>query len=117
MPTNEYNKSRLVALWEEAASDLGLEIVTPFELTLASGARILVPVLVHHFGALKGMLVLSDYSLIRSVIEEITQAGYGFSVLSEPNEARVYVRVDYIKLLMDWGWAGPESSKPLWLNP
>ena len=107
--------SRLPAKWEKAASDLGLEIVSPFELVLASGTSIQVPVLLRRFGASKGMLLLSDFSLISDWTDEIDEAGYGFSVLSEPGITNAYVREDLIEVLRDWGWAGPPEDQPPWL--
>lgn len=107
--------SCLPALWKEAAKDLGFEIVSPFELVLGSGARIRVPLLVRHFGAAKGMLILSDYSLVACWIDEIQRTGYGFSVWSEPDPGAEYDRAGFIEAFLDWGWAGPKSGKPSWL--
>lgn len=109
-------ESRLPTVWKEAAGDLGLKIVTPFELDLPSGARIRVPLMVRHFGAREGMLVLSDYSLVSAWIDEIGQAGYGFSTLSEPRTDEVYSREEYIEVLMDWGWTGAEGERPTWCD-
>lgn len=108
--------SRLPALWKEAADDLGFEVVSPFELVLGSGVRIRVPLLVRHFGATKGMLILSDYAAVANWIDEVQQAGYGFSVWSEPDPEASYDRAGFIEVFLDWGWAGPESEKPAWLR-
>ena len=110
------SNSRLPALWQEAADDLGFEVVSPFELVLKSGVCIRVPLLVRHFGATEGMLILSDYSLVASWIDEIQQAGYGFSVWSEPDPGARYDRAGFIEIFLDWGWAGSESQKPEWLG-
>ena len=111
------SNSRLPALWKEAADDLGFEIVSPFELVLGSGTRIRVPLLVRDFGAVKGMLILSDYSPVASWTDEIQHAGYGFSVWSEPDPGAEYDRAGFIEVFLDWGWAGPESGRPKWLTP
>ena len=109
-------ESRLPAEWREVANDLGLEIVSPYEVILPSGSRIRAPVLVRHFGGPKGMLVVADYSesLRTGWAEEAVQAGYGFSVLGEPSDE--YDRDVFIEVLSDWGWHGPESERPAWLT-
>ncbi|CAN5259272.1 hypothetical protein BH23VER1_BH23VER1_32570 [soil metagenome] len=110
------SNSRLPALWKEAADDLGFEVVSPFELILKSGACVRFPLLVRHFGAIEGMLILSDYSLVSGWIDEIQEAGYGFSVWSEPDLGALYDRAGFIEVFLEWGWAGPESETPAWLR-
>jgi len=108
--------SRLLQVWEVAAEDLQIEIMSPFFLSLPSGAHVEVLVLVKKFGADKGMLVLTDYSEIEYYINELENEGYGFSVFDEPREDESYSRKDFIELLEDWGWSGNEVSKPKWLK-
>ena len=108
-------ESRLPAEWKRVANDLGLEIVSPYEVILPSGSRIRAPVLVRHIGGPKGILVVSDDSIV-DWSDEIVQAGYGFSVLSEPEPSDEYDLDVSIELLSDWGWYGPESERPAWLT-
>jgi hypothetical protein len=110
------DESPFLAKWKRAAADLGIEVVGPFDLTVPSGAHVQVPVLVRYFGGPEGMLVLSDYELVKDLTDEIVQAGYGFSVMSEPKATEPYLRDVFIEVLSDWGWSGPESEKPVWLN-
>ena len=112
------SEPRLAAKWRRVAHDLGLDVVTPFELALASGARARVPVLIHGFGGPRGMLIVDEYreSLANGWAEEVVQAGYGFSVMSDPGSAEEYDRAVTIEVLADWGWYGPESEKPGWLG-
>ena len=109
-------QSRLIQMWKEAADDLGLEITVPFDLTLGSGVKLHIPLLLRHFGGEEGMLVLSDYNTVKSISDELVQAGYGFSVLDEPRSEEKYVRQDYIDILIDWGWFGDQTEKPDWLE-
>jgi len=111
-------ESRLPAKWKKVANDLGLDVVAPFELILASGVRARVPVLIRHFGGPKGMLIVADYSdsLRTGWAEEAVQAGYGFSVMSEPEAGEEYERDVSIEVLADWGWHGPVSERPAWLT-
>lgn len=107
-------ESRIPAEWEEVGNDLGLEIWAPYELTLPSGYLVRAPVLVRHFGGPKGMLVVSDDSIL-DWGDAIIQMGYGFSVLGEPSQK--YDRKVYIEMLSEWGWWGPDSEEPVWLQP
>jgi hypothetical protein len=106
---------RLLLLWGEAASDLNLEIVSPFRLPLDSGNELDAALLVCHFGAARGMLVFSEYDRVAPFLEEVVDAGYGFTVLDEPRPEESYVREEYVDLLRDWGWSGEPGREPDWL--
>ena len=103
-------------IWREAAKDLMLDLVMPFMLTLPSGAEIKVRILVQNFGANKGMLVISDYSQVSSLVDELAEYGYGFSVMDEPLPGEEYKREDFIEVLRDWGWSGCLHDRPSWLR-
>jgi hypothetical protein len=100
-----------------AAEMLKISFVAPFVLTLPSGARVEAEILVKQFGALNGMLILSDSTVVMRESAAITEAGFGFSVMSpgEPGE-EIDLSV-YIEVLRDWGWAGPPEEQPAWLEP
>jgi hypothetical protein len=108
--------SRLVEAWRKAAHILGCEIVSPYVVELPSGARVDAPVLVKGFGALNGMLVVTDYAQVRSELAALDAAGYGFSVLEEPDATDQFDVDEYADLLRDWGWAGKEEEEPSWLS-
>jgi hypothetical protein len=110
------NESRLLASWKHAANDLGIEVSGPYDVVLPTGARFQVPVLVRNFGGSKGMLVLSDYAIVKDWSDEVVQAGYGYSIMSEPEAGEEYARDVFIEVLADWGWRGPMSGKPVWLR-
>lgn len=109
-------KSNYLAHWTRAAEDLGFEVTGPFDVALPSGFRFQVPVLVRFFGGPEGMLVLSDFKVVKDRTDEIVQAGYGFSVMSEPKAGDRYERDGFIRVLTDWGWHGLQSKKPDWLK-
>lgn len=108
--------SCLLAEWTRVADDLGIDVDGPYDVSLPSGAHLQVPVLVRRFGGPEGMLVLCDYALVKNRIDEIVQAGYGFSIFDEPTIEHGYSREVFIEVLTDWGWYGPVSEKPAWLN-
>lgn len=110
--------SSLVALedvWQAAAVDLALEVATPYEVVLPSGARVAARVLVKKFGGDHGMLLVRNYSDVSSVISELIEEGYGFSVMDDPLPGDEYGRQTTIEVLRDWGWTGSQDDTPAWL--
>lgn len=108
--------SRLARAWAQVAAALGIEIAAPQTVTLPSGQRVDAVVLVKHFGAAKGMLVVTSYDQIRRHTTELVEAGYGFSVMSEPAPERPLFIDGYRDVLRDWGWSGPVGQEPDWLG-
>ena len=87
--------------WIEISESLGLSIQLSYEIELGD-RRLTVPVLLEGFGANKGMLLVTDYDLIRDVAEELVNLGYGFSCLSEPWSEPID-RESVEEMLRDWG--------------
>lgn len=87
--------------WIDISSRLGLSIQLSYEVDLGH-KKIAVPILLEGYGANKGMLLVTDYSLIRDVAEELGALGYGYSCLREPRPEPI--DWDYIEeMLQDWG--------------
>lgn len=101
--------------WQHISRDLGVDIQTPFKITLPSGARIVAPVLVLGFGAEKGMVIVTDYDEIEPYIDELVECGYGFSTLT-PASSDDYDRESVIELLSDWEWVGNPDARPTWVR-
>jgi hypothetical protein len=103
-----------VLFWRRLAADLGIEVVTPFEMRLPNGARLQVSALVRNFGPKLGMVVDAKFGIIRPHTKELRELGYGFSsnIGHSPN---LYRREDMIEVLADWGWSGAAEQKPGWL--
>ena len=108
--------SRLLEELQLAKKDLSLDIVIPFNLPLSSGIIIKSQALLKNFGAKNGMLIISKYDQVADHLEELSEKGYGFSVLDEPTENEDYKRSEYIEMLKDWGWSGNLESTPEWLK-
>ena len=104
----------LVEYWRTAADDLFITVVAPFELVLASGAKIEADVLVRSFGAAEGMLIVTESAAVWPFRDEIVRLGYGFSVMDPP--AGPYLRDDVCEVLENWGWSGDDSDWPAWLR-
>ena len=107
--------SKLIQLWQMAAKDLGLNIIAPFTLELSSAVKIEAELLLKNFGASKGMIVFNKYDQVAPYVDEIVNAGYGFSVLEEPDKNRKYIKNGFIEMLGEWGWSGCRDKKPSWL--
>lgn len=107
--------AKLLQFWQKAASDLGLQITAPFSLSLASGHKLEATILIHQFGGIKGMLIFTSYEEVSPFVNEIVNAGYGFSILDEPGDNEDYNKEEYMELLADWGWGGDDEGRPIWL--
>jgi hypothetical protein len=101
-------------LWADRASRYGLSVAIPFTLAL-DAETLTVPVLLRQFGAAKGMLLVTDYALIRPHADQIVGLGYGYSCLSEPESPREDDDEAFVDMLRDWGWSG-NGSPPAWLR-
>jgi len=112
-------KSLFQENWKAIAEDLGLEIVSSFELTFPSRDCVKVPVLLRNFGGSVGMLLFTDFSVIEPFVKEIDYSLYGYSTLSEPtkiyNKNDVERRESIIEMLEDWGWSG-KGEAPVWYH-
>jgi hypothetical protein len=110
--------SRLQTAWRTAAKDLRLETVVPFTLKTETFS-ITAEILLKHFGAENGMLIVSDYKIIEPHHDKIIQLGYGYATLTEPDQDWPFTAEEkeaFIEMLSDWGWFGPGEA-PAWLLP
>jgi len=114
--TKDETTAPLVRGWLEAARLLGLEVEAPCPVTLPSGATVVAEVLVRHFGASRGMLVVRRYDDVRRRNSELQASGFGFSVMSDPGPTEAFEIQDYVDVLRDWGWSGPPSDVPAWMS-
>lgn len=101
--------SNLYKKWKRAANDLGLEIVSPYQVDFSGQNYIEVCLLLKNFGAPRGMQMALN-------ADDLIVAGYGVSVLNEVDVAEPYDRDVIIEVLADWGWSEDEKLKPIWLK-
>jgi hypothetical protein len=105
--------SKVQLKWMEAARDLQLTIEIDFDLVLQNKSVLKAPVFLHEFGGEKGTLILESFDDISSLEEELTAAGFGFSVQkSHPSDK--YDREIFIEMLAEWGWTGKLDRVPVW---
>jgi len=95
--------------WLEAAADLGIRVVAPFELQVEGGARVSFEAHIPDFGGPKGTVAAGADNRIAGVRE---QNGYFPSDLGSPY--RRYIRQLFIDTLLDWGWSGEPGAEPPW---
>jgi len=87
--------------WVEISERFGLEIQLSYAVELGD-RKLSMPVRLLGFGAEKGMLLVTDYDLIRDVTEQLVNCGYGYSCLAEPLSAPL--SWEYVEeMLKDWG--------------
>jgi hypothetical protein len=103
-------------VWIKAAEILGFEVIAPYSATLASGTKVIASALVKGFGAPNGMLLVTDYSQVRSHLAALEESGYGFSVLEEPESTDPFDVEEFAEILRDWGWAGRKEDQPIWFS-
>lgn len=108
--------SALAQKWLNAAKILNLAAIAPFSVHLPTGACVDVDILLRNFGAPNGMLLVTDDEKVWEHRDAIVDAGFGFSVLSEPESGSAFVLEDLLDVLRDWGWTGRKEDEPAWLN-
>jgi hypothetical protein len=82
---------------------------------VGNNKKISVDLLIRNFGSENGILIVTDFDTITNYIDDITNLGYGFSVMTDPNNNERIELNDYIDVLKDWGWTGPEDKAPSWV--
>lgn len=100
-------------LIERACAELGLEIITPFDLKIDENTTIHFDVLIPQLGGPKGMLVAENYD---SELFDRIDPEYGFSCFYVRDEDGIYDLEGYKEVFKDWGWNSRDSEKPDWMR-
>lgn len=108
--------NKLQEFLRRAGTDLGIQVIAPFELTLGNGRKLLVEALLPELGASKGMIVVRMYDDLREISDELVRLGYGYSVLDEPLPNEDYDVETYVELFRDWGWGAENERRPGWME-
>jgi hypothetical protein len=99
--------------WLDAAVDLGIRVQHPFEFKTKSGRVVITSgVYLPDFGNWHGMLLPCrfDPDEIGALADD---TDFALSALA-PSCYEPYDREQYIDTLNDWGWFGPEETRPSW---
>ena len=98
--------------WVLAASDLGIDVTSPYSLHDRFGEPIEFVARVRNFGSRQGTLVMHMPAVIPAS-RLSTGVYYHFSVLN-PEHYGEYDRARFIAMLASWGWTG-SGRPPDWL--
>ncbi len=99
-----------------SGKELGIKVIVPFELSLASGKKLSAEALLPELGYPNGMIVSQSSTNYLAICDELKKLGYGLSVYAEPSHA--YNVENYKEMFSDWGWSGDKAKKPDWMtNP
>lgn len=74
----------------QACNAFGLQADFGFVVDMGDGHKIRVIARINNIGARNGMLVVHNYDDIHPYAENLIQAGYGYSVLDEPQPDEVF---------------------------
>jgi hypothetical protein len=103
---------RLVAAWQQAALDLGIDFVAPYHILTADHRRVSYLGLVRHFGGATGTLLRVIQLGELSVHEEIDR---DFHVAKLGERHCRYEPLVFRGTLLEWGWTGPPELRPGWV--
>jgi hypothetical protein len=99
-----------------AGSDLGLQVVIPFEITLKSGRRVVAEALLPELGAPRGTVVFRSFDDCLNIHNDLKDLGYTCSAFGEPQPNELYEVESYKEMFAEWGWMGPKDKRPLWFD-
>jgi len=107
MTPDSLDSTSLAAAWREAASDLGIRIITPFTIT-----GVTFPLHLPDFGGPAGMVCGTlDTPAEHALAAE--RAGYYCSRINTESYSH-YQRDAFIATLDDWQYFGPPEQCPPW---
>ena len=93
-----------------ACKQYGLQIDIQPVIAMGSDVKIQPIAHIHSIGGKNGMLIVGNYGEVKSILDALSQAGYGFSVLDEPRSKDVFDAESFKEMFTDWGWT--EVSNP-----
>lgn len=109
------NPTLMAMAWQQAASDLGFRLVSPYSFVDRAGRTHTCSGLVVDFGGPMGALVVSQHDPDPDADLAGEELGYYTSALN-PVYYEAYDRKLFMETLVDWGWHGPPEAKPVWVR-
>jgi hypothetical protein len=98
-----------------ACAALGLRIELGYTFSLPNMPDLTAVARISDLGAANGMLIFDNYDEIRELTQQLPDAGYGFSVLSQPEPSYELDLDSFKEMFTDWGWSGEPGRKPAWM--
>lgn len=108
--------SQLATRVWRACSALGLRAELGFRPALPTGQVVVAVARIADLGAPNGMLLFCAYDEMRGHVQELKDAGYGFSALDEPRPDEEFDLAVFQEMFRDWGWSGRLGAKPAWMR-
>ncbi len=108
--------TRLQTDLQRAARELGLRVVAPYDFDLRPRLQIHAAALLPELGAPKGMIIFDRHEDLAGMSAELLEAGFGYSVLSDPAPSESYDLNSFIEMFSDWCWAGIDDTRPDWMR-
>lgn len=96
--------------WRDAADDLGIRVIAPFEITTESGERIAYEAFISNFGGPRGTVV----GVLNDAFPDSVRTAQGYYASNLGPSYQRYRREFFIDTLNDWKWFGDEQLKPDW---
>ena len=111
-------RTRLVEAWTEAAEELGFCITTPYSFVCDSGVFECVAY-IPYFGSVTGIVVdlmlPPEYFSTPGLRASVRAQGLSYSAINVEIYG-VYDAEVFKEALRDWGFFGPESARPEWIE-
>ena len=105
---------RVSRAWLDAAEDLGITVVAPYELAdITSGITAAAVAWIANFGSAAGIVVAPRQARQDQVRVLAHARGPYCSFINEESYAR-YDRDLFLATLNDWGWFGDPADAPEW---
>jgi hypothetical protein len=111
--------ARTVEMWNRMAVKLGIRIVAPFQFEYGNGVHeclAFLPDFGSPRGTVLGAVPIHGIALDKVLIQyaEDNQMYVSFISLSKYSESDT---AEFTDALSDWGYFGPEDTRPQWLTP
>ncbi len=107
--------TRLIDWLSRSCASLDLSIEIGFTLVLPEQKKLNAIARISSLGAVNGMLIFAGYDEVRCFVCDLTQEGFGYTVLDEPRENEEFDLGSFREMFIEWGWSGDVSSKPRWI--
>jgi hypothetical protein len=105
---------RIVTAWRQAAADLGVSFAAPWHILTLDHRRVSYLGLVRGFGGHTGTLIrviqLGELSIYEEIDRELHVAKLG-------ERHAVYDPLVFRGTLIEWGYTGLPSQRPVWMPP
>ncbi|MEW6746582.1 MAG: hypothetical protein AB1486_27905 [Planctomycetota bacterium] len=118
--SRDLSHSAMARAWRKAAADLSVDFISPFTVKGHDGREFTCCGLLPHFGSPKGTVIVSRFDFSdedeEDAAEEAIERGGYYSSGLNPYYYEKYDRSLFVSTLREWGWFGPKSQRPKWLD-